>query len=75
MPVVSISVAPIYVQKYLDGKPCLPEPCDNGKFWEDIEYPAHVEYFAEGSSSKTKSFEIDAGISISGNYSRNQQKK
>ena len=75
MPVVSISVAPIYVQKYLDGKPCLPEPCDNGKFWEDIEYPAHVEYFAEGSASKAKSFEIDAGISISGNYSRNQQKK
>ena len=75
MPVVSISVAPIYVKDYLDGKPCKPDPCENAKFWEDVEYPAHVEYFAEGSSSKAKSFEIDAGISISGNYSRNQQKK
>ena len=75
MPVVSISVAPIYVKEYLDEKPCMSDPCDNAKFWEDIEYPAHVEYFAEGSVSKAKSFEIDAGISISGNYSRNQQKK
>ena len=75
MPVVSISVAPIYVRDYLDGNPCKPNPCENAKFWEDVEYPAHIEYFAEGSSSKAKSFEIDAGISISGKYSRNQKKK
>ena len=75
MPVVSISVAPNFVQDYLDEPPCSPNPCSGAKFWEDIEYPAHVEYFAEGSASKAKSFEIDAGISISGNYSRNQQKK
>lgn len=75
MPVVSISVAPIYVQDYLDASPCKPDPCKEAKFWEDIEYPTHVEYFAEGSSSKDKTFEIDAGISIAGNYSRNQEKK
>lgn len=75
MPVVSISVAPIYVQDYLDASPCKPDPCKEAKFWEDVEYPTHVEYFAEGSSSKDKAFEIDAGISIAGNYSRNQEKK
>lgn len=75
MPVVSISVAPIYVQDYLDASPCKPAPCKEAKFWEDVEYPTHVEYFAEGSSSKNKAFEIDAGISIAGKYSRNQKKK
>lgn len=75
MPVVSISVAPSYVQDYIDAKPCSPDPCKTAKFWEDVEYPTHVEYFAEGSSSKEKAFEIEAGISIAGNYSRNQEKK
>lgn len=75
MPVVSISVAPEYVKEYLDAAPCKPDPCYEAKFWEDVEYPTHVEYFADGSFSKEKGFEIDAGISIAGNYSRNQQKK
>ena len=75
MPVVSISVDPYYVAEYLDASPCQPNPCKGAKFWEDIEYPAHVEYFANGSSSKEKAFEINAGISIAGNYSRNYEKK
>lgn len=75
MPVVSISVDPMYVKDYLDAEPCKPDPCFEAKFWEDVEYPTHVEYFAEGSEAKEKGFEIDAGISIAGNYSRNQQKK
>lgn len=75
MPVVSISVDPTYVKDYLDAEPCKPDPCSEAKFWEDVEYPTHVEYFAEGSSAKAKGFEIDAGISISGQWSRNQQKK
>ncbi len=75
MPVVSISVDPTYVKDYLDAEPCKPGPCFEAKFWEDVEYPTHVEYFAEGSSAKAKGFEIDAGISIMGGYSRNQQKK
>lgn len=75
MPVLSISVAPEYVSDYLDAEPCKPNPCSEAKFWEDVEYPTHVEYFADGSSSKQKDFEIDAGISITGNISRNQQKK
>lgn len=75
MPVISISVAPEYVRDYLDAEPCTPNPCKTAKFWEDVEYPTHVEYFAEGSSAKEKGFEIDAGISIMGGYSRDQEKK
>lgn len=71
MPVVSISVAPEFYSDYLTAETCQPDPCYSGKFWEDIEFPAHVEYFADGSSSKAKSFEIDAGIGISGGWSRN----
>ena len=75
MPVVSISVDPYYVKEYLDAAPCKPAPCKEAKFWEDVEYPAHVEYFPEGSSSKEKAFEVDAGLSITGNFSRNYFKK
>lgn len=75
MPVVSISVAPYYVKEYLDAAPCKPAPCKEAKFWEDVEYPTHVEYFPEGSSSKEKAFEVDAGLSITGNFSRNYFKK
>ena len=75
MPVVSISVDPYYVKEYLDADPCTPAPCLTGKFWEDVEYPTHVEYFANGSSSKEKAFEINAGIAISGSSSRNLKKK
>lgn len=75
MPILSISVAPSYMSDYLDGEPCSPSPCYGAKFWENVETPAHVEYFAKGSASSKKDFEIDAGISIIGNWSRNQQKK
>lgn len=75
MPVVSISVDPYFFKEYIDASPCKPNPCKGAKFWEDVEYPAHVEYFANGSSSKKKAFEINAGISIAGNYSRNFEKK
>ena len=75
MPVVSISVDPYYVKEYLDASPCQPSPCKDAKFLEDVEYPVHIEYFANGSSSKKKTFEINAGISIAGSSSRNTIKK
>lgn len=75
MPVISISVSPDYVSKYLDIPPCKTNPCMNSKIWEDVEYPAHIEYFLEGSKTSKKAFEIDAGISLMGGWSRNQQKK
>ena len=75
MPVVAVSFAPEFYTGYVAEKPCQPDPCYSGKFWEDVEYPAHVEYFADGSASKEKSFEIDAGASIMGGWSRNNEKK
>ena len=75
MPVVAISVAPEYFNGYVAAPKCSPDPCYSAKFWEDVEYPVHVEYFANGSRSPQKDFEIDAGISIMGGWSRNQIKK
>ena len=75
MPIFSIRVSPDYLQDYLDGEPCSPDPCLSAKFWEDVEYPVHVEFFPQGSLSEGKVFEIDAGISITGGGSRNQKKK
>ncbi len=51
------------------------EPCKQANFWKDDELPVHVEFFENGSSTKTKNWEIDAGISIIGNYSRYKPKK
>ena len=75
MPVVALSVSPVFFSDYVSAPPCKPDPCKSAKFWEDVEFPVHVEYFAEGSSSQAKAFDIDAGISIMGGYSRNQIKK
>lgn len=51
------------------------EPCKQANFWKDDELPVHVEYFENGSSTTEKTWEIDAGISIIGNYSRYKPKK
>lgn len=75
MPVVAISVAPEYFDDYLSAPKCSPDPCYNARFWDEVEFPVHVEYFANGSKSLLKDFEIDAGISIMGGWSRNQIKK
>ena len=58
-----------------DNNPKCTEPCKGANFWSDKELPAHVEYFENGSSSKSKEWEIDAGISIIGNWSRYKPKK
>ena len=75
MPVVALSVPAIFFIGHVSASPCKPDPCKSAAFWEDVEFPVHVEYFAEGSASKQKAFEIDAGISIMGGWSRNQVKK
>jgi len=51
------------------------EPCKQANFWKDTELPVHVEFFENGSSTAKKNWEIDAGISIIGNYSRYKPKK
>ena len=58
-----------------DNNPKCTEPCKGANFWSDKELPAHVEFFENGSASKTKNWEIDAGISIIGNWSRYKPKK
>ena len=57
------------------NNPKCTEPCKQANFWKDDELPVHVEYFEKGSSSTEKTWEIDAGISIIGNYSRYKPKK
>ena len=78
MPVVALSVDPIFFDKhYVKKSSCGdsdPATCPPG-LMEDIEYPVHVEYFADGSKSKEKAFEIDAGISLMGGWSRVNDKK
>ncbi len=58
-----------------NNNPRCTEPCKAANFWKDTELPVHVEYFEKGSSTTEKTWEIDAGISIIGNYSRYKPKK
>lgn len=51
------------------------EPCFKANFWCEDELPVHVEYFEKGSSTTEKTWEIDAGISLIGNWSRYKPKK
>ena len=51
------------------------EPCYKANFWCEDEIPVHVEYFEKGSSTTEKTWEIDAGISLIGNWSRYKPKK
>ncbi len=74
MAVVSMRVDPEYMREYLDYPPC-PNYEDCMKFWANVEYPVHLEFFSNGSSSKMKNFEFEAGIKISGAFSRNLPKK
>jgi len=58
-----------------DNNPKCTEPCQQANFWSDKELPVHVEFFENGSSTQSKTWEIDAGISIIGNWSRYKPKK
>ena len=51
------------------------EPCYKANFWCEDEIPVHVEYFEKGSSTTEKTWEIDAGIALIGNWSRYKPKK
>lgn len=76
MPVVSISVDPVFFENhYYDLPENCESPCKKAGFWDDVEFPAHVEFFESGSASEKKNLEFDAGISIAGNNSRCFPKK
>lgn len=78
MPVVAICVDSVFFRKHyvqtLANSPSTADPNKTGLF-ADVEFPIHVEYFAEGSESSEKAWEADAGISLMGNYSRLERKK
>ena len=78
MPVVAVSVDPQFFAKhYIKKSECGssdPKSCPAG-LMEEVEYPVHVEYFANGSKSKEKAWEIEAGISLMGGWSRVNDKK
>lgn len=75
MPVVAISVdSAFFREHYIKTSAQSPNEAPAG-LYVDAEYPVHVEYFASGSKSKEKAWEIDAGISLMGGYSRLNDKK
>ena len=78
MPVVAISVDPKFFQNnYVYQAGCAggdPKYCTPGLMAE-AEYPVHVEYFENGSLSAKKTWQIDAGISLMGGWSRTYEKK
>ena len=80
MPVVSISVDPYLMFDpqagyYSQGVRSCIEPCREANYWWDLELPVHVEFFENGSQSAKRAWQIDAGISLMGNYSRTYAKK
>lgn len=80
MPVVAVSVNPqFFHQHYIQPEPGhtnadSPEAAPAG-LYEDVEFPVHVEYYPEGSKSSQSAWDIEAGISMMGNYSRLERKK
>ena len=78
MPVVAISVdSAFFRERYGNTSDCYgqnPYSC-RIPIMEEAEYPVHVEYFEKGSASVKKTWQIDAGISLMGNYSRTYEKK
>ncbi|MDR1760275.1 MAG: CotH kinase family protein [Fibrobacter sp.] len=79
LPVVSIAVDPVdmfdnSVGYYKAGVSCgWPDPCKQANFYKDIELPIHVEFFESQTSGKT--WEIDAGYELKGQWSRMMPKK
>ena len=78
MPVVAISVDSVFFkERYGNTSDCFgqdPYSC-RVPIMQEAEYPVHVEFFEKGSSSTKKDWQIDAGISLMGNYSRTYEKK
>ena len=80
MPVVAISIDPhdMFDPRtgyYSQGVSSCEEPCFEANYWKDIELPVHVEFFEKGSKSVKKDWQIDAGLSIIGQWSRYRAKK
>lgn len=75
MPVVAVSVNPEFFQKaYIKTSASNPDGAPAG-LYEDQEFPVHVEYFPKGSASDKSAWDIEAGISLMGGWSRLNNKK
>ena len=78
MPVVAISVdSAFFLTRYGNTSDCFGENPYSCRLpiMVDAEFPVHVEFFEDGSASSKKTWQIDAGISLMGNYSRTYAKK
>lgn len=78
MPVVAISVdSAFFSTRYGNTSDCFGENPYSCRLpiMADAEFPVHVEFFEDGSASSKKTWQIDAGISLMGNYSRTYAKK
>ena len=78
MPIVAISVDSSFFREHYIKTSCdAPKGCaDSAGLYADVEVPVHVEYFENGSATKDGStWEMDAGISLMGGYSRLNDKK
>lgn len=78
MPVVAISVdSAFFSTRYGNTSDCFGENPYSCRLpiMVDAEFPVHVEFFEDGSASSKKTWQIDAGISLMGNYSRTYAKK
>ena len=78
MPVVAITVdSAFFITRYGNTSDCFGENPYGCRLpiMVDAEFPVHVEFFENGSASTKKTWQIDAGISLMGNYSRTYAKK
>lgn len=76
MPVVALTVDnPGFFSRYaiMDCEGQDPYGCPT--LMDDVEFPVHVEYFESGKPGVQKAWEVFAGISLMGNYSRTYEKK
>lgn len=78
LPVFSLTTDPYNLEDYEYGIYVLgpnassSNPFFGANFWEDWERPVHIEYFDE---NKEKGLSLDAGVKISGNWSRANAQK
>lgn len=75
MPVVAISVDSVFFKEnYVKTSASSPKSAPEG-LYADVERPVHVEYFENGSKTIGRTWNVNAGISIMGGYSRLKDKK
>ncbi|MBR2211680.1 MAG: CotH kinase family protein [Fibrobacter sp.] len=76
MPVVAVTAEPEFLTNYYKQGYAGQSPNHNLPFYQDKEFPVHIEYFEKGSSTTNgPAFGVNAGLSFMGNWSRMEDKK